>query len=67
MHEDTLMEGVALKILRGELKVQTKQDGATFYDGTKAVAGVGSRFKDGRSKMGATINKQYFQTLTSKL
>lgn len=67
MHEDTLMEAVALKILRGELKIQTKQDGATFYDGTKAVAGVGSRFKDGRSKMGASINKQHFQTLTSKL
>ena len=67
MHEDKLMEAVALRILRGELKIQTKQGGATFYDGTKAVAGVGSRFKDGRSKMGASINKKYFQTLTSKL
>ena len=67
MHEDSLMEGVALRILRGELKVQTKQDGATFSDGTKQVASIGSRFKDGRAKMGATLSKKYFQTLTSKL
>jgi hypothetical protein len=67
MHEDTLMESVALRILQGDLRIETKQDGATFYDGKKAVAGVGTRFKDGRAKSGATINKQYFQAHTSKI
>jgi hypothetical protein len=67
MHEDTLMESVALRILQGDLRIETKQDGATFYEGKKAVAGVGTRFKDGRAKSGATINKQYFQAHTSKI
>lgn len=67
LHEDDLMTGIAGQIVTGEIKLAYTASGVSLRKGGKSIGGVGTRWKDGRGKMGATVDKGYLIQSATKL